>query len=330
MTIDKDNIAEYLNARHLFPVPLGTEYTVEALGGGFLNTVLRVQTGEHALVVKQALDTLRLFPDLKVTTDRIVFERKALEVLNRFFPNGTVPPVIHFDDDNRVLVMGDLGKKPSVEQSLIEGRVNPETAERLGTFLAEVHRRTFDDSVLRAEFDNEGMQSLRLQYCFYFLSDPALLDAAGRLGQRFTHEKRVLLHGDFWTASVMADDTRIHVFDLEFAYYGHPSQDIGFMMAHYLLHARNTPHLAGEVVTAVRRLWTAYAQGMAHRLPADAERAALQQAGVEMLFRIDGINRVKYVTDDAAKARIRAFASRLILDDQMTVERMCALGSSAS
>ena len=163
MVLDKDNITEYLHARHLLQVSPGTDYSVEALGGGFLNTVLRIQSGGQSVIVKQALDALRLFPDLKITTDRIVFERKALEILNRLFPDGIVPPILYFDDDNRVLVMGDLGAKPLLEQALINGHVNPDTAERLGAFLAGLHRQTRDDDELRRAFDNKAMQQLRLQ-----------------------------------------------------------------------------------------------------------------------------------------------------------------------
>ena len=275
------------------------------------------------------MDALRLFPDLKVTTDRIVFERKALEILNRLFPDGIVPPILYFDDDNRVLVMGDLGTNPSLEQMLINGHVGLDTAERLSAFLAGLHRQTRDDDELRSAFDNTTMQQLRLQYCFYFLTEPALLDVAKRLGHLFTEEKQVLLHGDFWTASIMVKEPDIHVFDLEFTYYGHPAQDIGFMMAHYLLHAFNTPHVADSIYAAVQRFWETYAAEMDGMLPKGTEPAALQQAGIEMLFRIDGINQVKYITDNGVKERIRTVAKRLMLDDRITVQRVHALTPSA-
>lgn len=322
MIIDKDNVAEYVHARHLLDVPPDADYSVEQLGGGFLNTVLRISCGGKSVVVKQALDALRLFPDLKVTTDRIVFEHRALIKLNELFPGECIPPVLHFDDDERILVMGDLGQTPLLETVLTEGKVDPVTAERLGEFLAELHRRTYDDDTLRDQFHNEAMQQLRLQYCFYFVTEPALLEVAKQLGNTFTEEKLVLLHGDFWTASVMAVDDGIQVFDLEFTFYGHPAQDIGFMMAHYLLHAYNTPRVADAVFDAVERLWQTYAEGMGDLLPDNCEVNALRQAGLEMLFRIDGINQVKYITDDDVKARIRQAARPLMLDGDMNVENI--------
>ena len=163
------------------------------------------------------------------------------------------------------------------------------------------------------------MQGLRYKYCFYFVEEPALNRVARRLAETFTATKQALLHGDFWTASVIAAEERVHTFDLEFVNYGHPAQDAGFIMAHYLLHAYNSPRVAAGIFDAVERLWSAYARGMGDLLPEETETTALRQAGLEMLFRIDGINQVRYITDDGVKARIREAARPMMLDDGISV-----------
>ncbi len=314
MNIDKDNVAEYIQTRQLSgPVPEGS-CTVEGLGGGFLNTVLRVSDGSRSVVVKQALDALRLFPDLKVTTDRIVYEAEALRVMDGLFPAGTVPSVFHFDNEHRILVMSDLGSRPSLETELEQERIDLSVADELGALLSSLHRQTWEDPALRARFDNTAMQGLRYQFCFYFVEDPELNRVARELAVTFTATKLALLHGDFWTASVIAAEDRVHTFDLEFVNYGHPAQDAGFLIAHYLLHAYNNPRVADSIFDAVERIWSAYAKGMGDLMPPDAESASLRQAGLEMLFRIDGINQVKYITDDGVKARIRQAARPMMLD----------------
>ncbi len=292
---------------------------MEGLGGGFLNTVLRVSAGDRSVVVKQALDALRLFPDLNVTTDRIVYETEALRVLDGLFPTGTVPSVLDFDEETRILVMSDLGSGPSLETELERGRVDLSVAGRLGVFLSSLHRQTWDDQSLRQRFDNEAMQSLRYKYCFFFVEDPELNRVARQLAETFTETKLALLHGDFWTASVIAAEERVHTFDLEFVNYGHPAQDAGFIMAHYLLHAYNKKRAGAAVFDAVERLWSEYRNGMDELLPEGTETTAVRQAGLEMLFRIDGINQVKYITDDGVKARIRRAAGRMMLDEGATV-----------
>ncbi len=319
MNIDKDNVAEYLHTRHLLDAPPEGSCSVEGLGGGFLNTVLRVASGDRSVVVKQALDALRLFPDLEVTTDRIVFETEALRVLEGLFPTGTVPSVLDFNDEHRILVMSDLGRRSSLETDLVRGRVDLSVAGRLGEFLTSLHRQTRDEPELRERFDNEAMQRLRYKYCFYFVEDPELNRVARQLAATFTETKQVLLHGDFWTASVIAAEERVHTFDLEFVNYGHPGQDAGFIMAHYLLHAYNNPRVATAVFDAVECLWNEYQDGMGELLPEGTETTALRQTGLEMLFRIDGINQVDYITDDGVKTRIRRAAERMMLDGSVTV-----------
>ena len=320
MNIDKDNVAEYVYTRHLLNPPAEGFCSIEGLGGGFLNTVLRVSVGNQSVVVKQALDALRLFSDLKVSTDRIVYETEALRVLGRLFPRGTVPSVLYFDDENRILVMSDLGKRASLETDLEKGQVDLAVAGRLGIFLSSLHRQTRENPGLREQFDNEAMQELRYKYCFYFVEDPALNHVARRLADTFTKEKEVLLHGDFWTASVMATEEQVHTFDLEFVNYGHPAQDVGFIMAHYLLHAYNNPRVATTVFDAVECLWSEYRDGMGGFLPEEIETTALQQAGLEMLFRIDGINQVSYIINEEVKVRIRGAARHIMLDGSASVE----------
>ena len=215
--------------------------------------------------------------------------------------------------------MSDLGKRLSLETELEEGRVDLTVAAKLGEFLSSLHRQTWDDPDLRGRFDNEDMQGLRYKYCFYFVEDPELNRVARQLAETFTETKQALLHGDFWTASVIVAEERIHTFDLEFVNYGHPAQDTGFIMAHYLLHAYNSPRVADRIFDAVDGLWSAYSAGMGDLLPDGTETTALRQAGLEMLFRIDGINQVRYITDDGVKARIREAARPMMLDGGLSV-----------
>ena len=76
-----------------------------------------------------------------------------------------------------------------------------------------------------------------------------------------------------------------------------------------------SPNLSNVAIRLrLPRLGLAASQS-ADLLPEDCELNALRQAGLEMLFRIDGINQVKYITDDEVKARIRLAAKRLMLDE---------------
>ncbi len=289
------------------------------LEGGFMNTVLRVRdAGETSIVLKQALPHLRAFPEICATPERLRFEYEALAYLAAQppWPGADVPRPLWFDAERNVLAMTDLGAdRRRLEDALIAGDVDTGVAGNLGTFLAALHNRTAEQPALAARFANAAMHALRLEFCFFgFCDDPQVVPHIEGLAQAFTERKQVLLHGDFWTASVLVDGPRPGVYDLEFCNYGDPAQDVGFMLAHYLLHAYNSPAMAPAVRTAVDAFWGAYQGDVTYAQDAGFERRAVQQIGVEMLFRVSGINTVAYVQDPERKAAIATAAKRCIID----------------
>ena len=297
----------------------GAATAVELLEGGYMNTVFRVRGGgDSTVVLKQALPTLRAFPEIAVLPERLRFEHAALAYLTQepALPGGEVPRPLWFDEARNVLAMTDLGAdRRRLEDALVAGDVDAETARSLGRFLVALHNRTADDPELRARFANTAMHQLRLEFCFFgFCDDPEVVPHIEALAQEFTERKQVLLHGDFWTASILVDGDLPGVYDLEFCNYGDPAQDLGFMLAHYLLHYHNTPVRAPAVRAAVGAMWSTYQSGVTYDQDPGFTRRVVQQVGVEMLFRVSGINTVAYVTDPERKAAIMTAAKRCIRD----------------
>lgn len=296
------------------------------LGGGFMNMVLRVQgAGERSVVLKQALPYIRAFPEIQITPDRLGFEHAALAYLAAGppLPGADLPQPLWFDAERHVLAMTDLGTGRRLEDALIAGEVDAGVARNLGRFLAALHSTTADKPELAAQFQNDAMHQLRLEHCFFgFCEDPAVVPHIEALARAFTEHKYVLLHGDFWTASVLVDRDPPGVYDLEFCNYGDPAQDVGFMLAHYLLHFYNTPAVAPAVRAAVDAFWQAYQGGVTYAQDAGFARRAVQQIGVEMLFRVSGLNTVAYVQAADRKAAIVEAATRCIVDPQCTLETL--------
>src|ERR1700674_5903713 len=74
--------------------------TVEPLGGGVSNAVLRVRTPERLFVLKQSRPRLRTrdawFSDL----DRVYREQEVMQVLYPLLPAGIVPEVLFVDRED--------------------------------------------------------------------------------------------------------------------------------------------------------------------------------------------------------------------------------------
>lgn len=299
----------------------------QVLEGGYMNTVYRVHgAGDSTVVLKQALPTLRAFPEIAVLPERLKFERAALTYLAEqpTLPGAEAPRPLWYDEGRNVLAMTDLGAdRRRLEDALVAGEVNLQDARNLGRFLVALHNRTANNPELRAQFANTAMHELRLEFCFFgFCEDPAVVPHIEALAREFTERKQVLLHGDFWTASILVDGDVPGVYDLEFCNFGDPAQDLGFMLAHYQLHYHNTPALAPAIRTAIEAMWTTYQDNVTYDQDPQFARRVVQQVGVEMLFRVSGINTVSYVTDHGRRAAIERAAKRYICEPGEGIEAL--------
>src|SRR5438105_4651841 len=95
--ITEHNVLDYLrDSGRISPGPA----TVELLGGGVSNLVVRVATSEATLVLKQSRPQLRTrdawFSDL----ERIYREHEVMQALHALLPIGTVPQVLFVDRPN--------------------------------------------------------------------------------------------------------------------------------------------------------------------------------------------------------------------------------------
>src|SRR5215510_5650188 len=91
---------------------------IEPVGDGNINWVRRFRTAAGSRVVKQARPELERFPEYRASTERIVFEARYYETVAPLDLEGVCPQVIHFDPDERVLVLADLGDAVRLDAAL--------------------------------------------------------------------------------------------------------------------------------------------------------------------------------------------------------------------
>ena len=90
-----------------------------------------------------------------MSLDRIFFESHALQFQHSAAP-GLVPEVYHFDLSDGVLVMNYIAPPAIIlRKGLIQGRVYPDLAEDISTFLA---RTLFMSSLLKLDTTEHKQQ----------------------------------------------------------------------------------------------------------------------------------------------------------------------------
>ena len=143
--------------------------TPRPLQGGLLNMVWRQTALPHNLVVKYAPPHIATAPEVPMDSRRSHFEAQALvwlEQNSEHLPPDVRPPrLIYADPDRALIVMEDLGDGLDLVaawQTLRSDQVQSQ-AIRIARFLAQLHLKSFQDPKLAQEFDNTGVQNVRLQ-----------------------------------------------------------------------------------------------------------------------------------------------------------------------
>jgi thiamine kinase-like enzyme len=118
----------------------------------------------------------------------------------------------------------------------------------------------------------------------------------------------VLVHGDFSPKNILLGPDGPVILDAECAWYGDPAFDLAFVLNHLLLKQVWRPALAAALGDMYAALVAAYRAHVAWE-PAEAldARTAALLPGL-LLARVDGKSPVEYLTADADRERVRAFA----------------------
>ena len=346
MELDPTTLPDYLRQRHaeIRVFEPEAELRIEEIGDGNLNTVYRVSDAarpEHSLVFKHAPPYIKILgPDYPLSTERLTFESRALDVYNQL-ASGTVPMQYDFDADAAVIVMEDLRDAHVLRDALIAGTVDTAIAEQVGRFMGIVHSRTHADNIsnasaqhYRQQFANATMQSITADYVFTFpftehetnfwtpglepdiqhlKADTDFLRQAEHLKQIFLTTQQGVTHGDLHTGSVLVQDNTAKVIDAEFAFYGPVGFDVGLYWANYFLsyfsHEGNL-NVQSALKTAVGQVWDTYT---AEFTMVDAElkseilsnifQDAVGFAGLEMLRRLIGAAHVRDIEGIIALSR---------------------------
>lgn len=257
-------------ARAVRAIAEGDEIISSARAGdGNMNIVLRLTTrGGDSLIAKQAPPFCAKFPHIPAPPARLAKERRyyALCEGNKIL-RAMSPRMRGFDRARRLLYMDDLGATSDFEGLYAGEPLAPEHFDALVAYLRALHTVP----VSRGSLSNARMRRLNHDYIFILpFSPPSAgainLDAitpglsavaadisknarfrknATRLGQLYLHEKRCLIHGDFYPRSWLLAPQKheeknngyhgLYVIDPEFGFVGMREFDLGVFLAHLTL-----------------------------------------------------------------------------------------------
>ncbi|MEP7276458.1 MAG: aminoglycoside phosphotransferase family protein [Betaproteobacteria bacterium] len=310
-------LAEMLRAlRRMGLVGAHQSVPLVPLAGGVSSDIYRADLPGGPVCVKRALARLKVTADWQAPVERNHYEVEWMRVVASVAPDA-VPAVLGEDPDGGAFAMAWLPPEryPVWKALLRDGATDAATAAAVGDALGRIHAATADRDDLARRFPTDTIfHAIRLEP-YLVATGRVHTDLAGRFAELVAAtqaHRRVLVHGDFSPKNLLIGPAGPVILDAECAWYGDPAFDVAFVLNHLLLKGVWRPESRADYLASFNALASAYFHHVAWEpAPALAARVAALLPGL-LLARVDGKSPAEYVTRDADKARIRAFARGLL------------------
>jgi len=274
------------------------EACVVPLTGGVSSDIVRVDSTKGSVVVKAALEKLKVRDDWFADVSRNGVELRFFEHMAPVIPKH-VPRVLAAGEG--WFAMEYLGDMPNWKTRLMDGEVDATTARLAGEVLGRLHAATWGQDEVRRSFETlRNFQALRIEP--YLMTTAERLPEAAELlrgeARRLAETELALVHGDYSPKNLLTAPGRLIVLDAECAWYGDPAFDTAFMLTH--LHLKTLLNHAAAV------LIPAFWQGYTSACPHEIEERTTRLLRCFLLARVHGKSPVEYL-NPAQQAQVTRF-----------------------
>lgn len=288
---------------------------VTSLTGGVSSDIVLVESSKGPIVVKTALEKLRVKDDWFADISRNRVEQAFFEYAEPIIPES-VPRILGGGDG--WFAMEYLGDMPNWKTSLLTGDADIGTAKLAGEVLGRLHAASWLDDTARTRFDTlPNFHALRIEP--YLLTTasrvPEVADILRAEAARLAEAKLALVHGDYSPKNLLTGPQRLIVLDAECAWFGDPAFDTAFLLTHLHLKALLHPH----VIQLVPAFWSAYSAACGR----DLEQRTVKLLLCLLLARVHGKSPVEYLSEAQ-----RAFITRFVLTHLPNPPSLAALSAA--
>lgn len=294
-----------------------------------VNHVYRVSTSKRTLIVKQAMDTMALFPGITLDTRRTIIEHDAIRLWKRIAQahglGHLVPNVAHFDEGNNVLILAAAPENARLlTQDLLDAKPRSATLKRLMSLLARVHNHTFQNKALAKRYASKK-QLEALQFNFYHQhmfqeeKNERVKQALHDLMSRTRKNAIALVHGDTNPKNVLVFDNDLMLIDYECAHYGDPAFDIAKIMAHYFLCSLINYPMREKYFAAMHDGWQEYQKHSIIPFTLQLKKNVIQHFGPLLWGRAFGKANIPFL-DERLKQCICGLSRRIVVSNYTELE----------
>ena len=303
----------------------GTRTVVTTLTGGVSNrTVLVRRDGQPDIVVKQALDRLRVATEWRADVRRIHTEARGLRWIAELCGADSVPAVVFEDHRQHVLGMTAVPQPhDNLKDVLLRGEVDLSVIRALATLLATVHVRSASRSAELASVfaDRSTFEELRLAPYYAYTAErvPGAHGFLHDLTVSTRTHRLALVHGDYSPKNVLVHHGRLVLLDHEAVHFGDPAFDIGFSLTHLLSKAHHVR--SREMSDAASEYGRTYLRAAGRLATPDLEARAVRHTVACLMARVAGRSPLEYLGQRSRERQLEV-AVRLATEPPDTVDSL--------
>ena len=272
------------------------------------NVVIAAETAHGRVVMKQALERLRVEAEWLSRPDRALREALSLQEVAKILAPGSVPEVLLVDPENCIYVMraAPIGAC-DWKTLLLRGEIDPKFAARAGEILGQIVHATWLQPDWQSRFgDQTVFDELRLDPYFRYTASrfPEFAPHLEKLIADCRDRAVALVHGDWSPKNLLIHDGHVTAIDFEVVHFGNPAFDTGFLFNHLLLKSIHRPEMASSYEACAVEFWRAY-----NARESWLWQATMAQLGGLLLARVAGKSPAEYLTGPQKAVAWRAAAA---------------------
>ncbi len=289
---------------------------VVPLTGGVSSLIVRVETRDGPLCIKQALPELKVASHWSAPLARNHAELAWIREVAQTLPKA-VPAILGEDAQSYCFAMQWLAPEahPVWKIQLRDGHASSDFAAQVARQLVLIHAANANQPALAERFAyDRNFFELRLDP-YFGATAKVHADCATMLKaliEQTANNRITLIHGDISPKNILAGPNGPIFLDAECAVYGDPAFDAAFCLTHLIAKCLWRPASTEDYLDCFDAFAKHYLAGVDwESVDAIEARTATLLAAI-LLARVDGKSPLEYLTE-SDRARLRTFARRWLL-----------------